>query len=89
MDTTDITIPDARDPFYNFYWLSLKSSRGHNGELQNSRTAPTHYLTNLTDKLKTQMHKRHKLGSADTSGHYYNSWQRLNYATQPAHSNTS
>eukprot|EP00983_Pelagomonas_calceolata_P015918 504834-Pelagomonas_calceolata.AAC.1 len=35
------------------------------------------------------MHKRHKLGSADTSGHYYNSWQRLNYATQPAPPDTS
>eukprot|EP00983_Pelagomonas_calceolata_P055313 1144105-Pelagomonas_calceolata.AAC.3 len=29
------------------------------------------------------MHKRHKLGSADASGYYYNSWQRLNHAIQP------
>eukprot|EP00983_Pelagomonas_calceolata_P005171 169030-Pelagomonas_calceolata.AAC.1 len=35
------------------------------------------------------MHKRCKLGSANTSGHYYNSWQRLNYATQPAPPNNS
>eukprot|EP00983_Pelagomonas_calceolata_P006846 222972-Pelagomonas_calceolata.AAC.1 len=84
MDTTDIALPDARDPFYNFYWLSLKSSQGHNGEPHHSRTAPTHYLTNLTDKLKSHLHKRHKLGSADPSGHYYYSWQRLNYAIQPA-----
>eukprot|EP00983_Pelagomonas_calceolata_P040602 1137683-Pelagomonas_calceolata.AAC.3 len=89
MDTTDIALPDARDPFYSFYWLSLKSSHGRNGEPQNSCTAPTHYLTNLTDKLQTHMHKRHRLSSADTSGHYYNSWQGLNYATQPAPPNTS
>eukprot|EP00983_Pelagomonas_calceolata_P010405 337395-Pelagomonas_calceolata.AAC.1 len=89
VDTTDVALPDAGDFFYNFYWLSLKSSHGHNGEPQNSRTAPTHYLTYLTDKLKTHMHKRYQLGSADTSGHYYNSWQRLNCATQPALPNTS
>eukprot|EP00983_Pelagomonas_calceolata_P001024 36028-Pelagomonas_calceolata.AAC.1 len=35
------------------------------------------------------MHKRHKLGSADASGHYYNSWQRLGSATQPAPPYTS
>eukprot|EP00983_Pelagomonas_calceolata_P016381 517465-Pelagomonas_calceolata.AAC.1 len=23
MNATDITLPDARDPFQNFYWLSL------------------------------------------------------------------
>eukprot|EP00983_Pelagomonas_calceolata_P006917 225619-Pelagomonas_calceolata.AAC.1 len=60
MDTTDITLPDARASFHNFYWLSLKSSPGSNSELHHSRTArtaPTHYLTNLTDKLKTHMHK--------------------------------
>eukprot|EP00983_Pelagomonas_calceolata_P030154 945108-Pelagomonas_calceolata.AAC.1 len=89
MGTTDMALPDARNPFYNFYWLSLKSSHGHNGDPQNSGTAPTHYLTNLTDKRKTHMHKRHELGSADTSGHYYNSWQRFNYATQPAPPNAS
>eukprot|EP00983_Pelagomonas_calceolata_P067306 1149427-Pelagomonas_calceolata.AAC.2 len=27
-DTGDIALPDARDPFYNFYWLSSKSSHG-------------------------------------------------------------
>eukprot|EP00983_Pelagomonas_calceolata_P067353 1149443-Pelagomonas_calceolata.AAC.1 len=37
----------------------------------------------LKDKLKIHMRKRHKLNSADTSGYYYSSWQRLNYATQP------
>eukprot|EP00983_Pelagomonas_calceolata_P018203 570768-Pelagomonas_calceolata.AAC.1 len=41
-DTTDIALPDARDPFYNFYGLPLKPSHGQNGEPQNSRTAPTH-----------------------------------------------
>eukprot|EP00983_Pelagomonas_calceolata_P013851 443589-Pelagomonas_calceolata.AAC.2 len=30
MDTKDIALPGARDPFYNFYWLSLKSSHGRN-----------------------------------------------------------
>eukprot|EP00983_Pelagomonas_calceolata_P112731 1159912-Pelagomonas_calceolata.AAC.7 len=77
MDTTDVALPDARDPFHNFYWLTLKSSR--NGDPHHSHTTPTHYLTILTDKLKTHMRNRHKLGSADTSGFYYNGWQRLNY----------
>eukprot|EP00983_Pelagomonas_calceolata_P062314 1147242-Pelagomonas_calceolata.AAC.1 len=69
----DITLPDARDLFHNFYWLTLKSSHGRNGDPHHSHTAPIHYLTNLQlrDKLKSHMHKRHKLGSADTSGYYY------------------
>eukprot|EP00983_Pelagomonas_calceolata_P067201 1149401-Pelagomonas_calceolata.AAC.3 len=29
-DTTDIALPDARDPFHNFYWISSKSSHGCN-----------------------------------------------------------
>eukprot|EP00983_Pelagomonas_calceolata_P019711 621850-Pelagomonas_calceolata.AAC.1 len=37
---------------------------------------------NLNDKLNVHMHKKHKLGSADSSGYHYSSWQRLNYATQ-------
>eukprot|EP00983_Pelagomonas_calceolata_P048508 1141068-Pelagomonas_calceolata.AAC.1 len=85
----DIAFPDARDPFYHFYWLSLKSSHGRNGEPHHSRTAPTHYLTNLADKLKTHMLKRHKRSSADTSGYYYNSWQRLNYTIWPTPQNTT
>eukprot|EP00983_Pelagomonas_calceolata_P009697 313745-Pelagomonas_calceolata.AAC.1 len=76
---TPFALPDARVPFHNFYWLTLKSSNGRNGDSHHSRTTPTHYLTNLTDKLTTHMHNRHKLASADTSGFYYNSWQRLNY----------
>eukprot|EP00983_Pelagomonas_calceolata_P064538 1148177-Pelagomonas_calceolata.AAC.1 len=35
------------------------------------------------------MHNRHKLGSADTSGFYYNSWQRLKYSTRPTSLNTT
>jgi hypothetical protein len=39
------------------------------------------------------MHSRHKLGSADTSGYYYQSWQRLNKKIHPfvpdANSNSS
>eukprot|EP00983_Pelagomonas_calceolata_P005203 169951-Pelagomonas_calceolata.AAC.1 len=48
-----------------------------------TQAAPIHYLTYLEGKLKTHMHKRHKLGSADHSGYYYNSWQRLDYAIRP------
>eukprot|EP00983_Pelagomonas_calceolata_P083832 1156238-Pelagomonas_calceolata.AAC.3 len=83
--TMDIALPDARDPFHNFCWLLLKSSHGRNCEPHHCHTAPIHYLTNLrdVDELKTHMHKRHKLGPADTSGYYYNSWQRLKYASQP------
>eukprot|EP00983_Pelagomonas_calceolata_P007023 228560-Pelagomonas_calceolata.AAC.1 len=78
-----IAIPDAKDPFHNFYWLSTKSSHERNDETHHYHSALIHYLTNLTDKLTTHMHKRHKLGSADTSSYYYNSWQRLNHAIQP------
>eukprot|EP00983_Pelagomonas_calceolata_P065422 1148579-Pelagomonas_calceolata.AAC.9 len=60
-DAEDIKLPNAKDPFYYFYWLSLDSSPGRNGEPYHSRPDPTHYLTNLADKLKTHMHKRHKL----------------------------
>eukprot|EP00983_Pelagomonas_calceolata_P061176 1146716-Pelagomonas_calceolata.AAC.2 len=74
-DTTDIALPDARDPFHNLYWLSLKFSHERNGKTHHSHSALIHYLTNLTDKLETHMHKRHELGSVDTSGHYHNSWQ--------------
>eukprot|EP00983_Pelagomonas_calceolata_P108400 1159453-Pelagomonas_calceolata.AAC.7 len=65
-DTTDFALPDARDPFHDFYWLRLKSSHGRNGDPHHPHTAPIHYLTNLTDKLKAHVHKRYKLGSADT-----------------------
>eukprot|EP00983_Pelagomonas_calceolata_P070288 1150727-Pelagomonas_calceolata.AAC.2 len=58
-NTTDIATPDARDPFRNSYWLSLKSSHGRNGDPNHSYTAPTHYLNNLTDKLKIHMHIVH------------------------------
>eukprot|EP00983_Pelagomonas_calceolata_P081338 1155536-Pelagomonas_calceolata.AAC.2 len=89
-DSMDIALPDARDPSHNFYWLPLKSSHGRNSDppwvmRHHSHNAPIHYLTNRTDKLKAHMHKRHKLGSTDTSGSYYNSWQRLNNAKQPQH----
>eukprot|EP00983_Pelagomonas_calceolata_P064822 1148302-Pelagomonas_calceolata.AAC.1 len=43
-DTTDIALSDARDPFHNFYWLTLKSLHGRNGDPHNSHTAPIHYL---------------------------------------------
>eukprot|EP00983_Pelagomonas_calceolata_P009064 294688-Pelagomonas_calceolata.AAC.2 len=64
------------------------------GDLEGYQTHPApepcyEEVTNLTDKLKTHMHNRHELGSADTSGYYYNSWQRLNYATQPNFPNTT
>eukprot|EP00983_Pelagomonas_calceolata_P066456 1149052-Pelagomonas_calceolata.AAC.2 len=81
--TTDITLPDARDPFHNFYWLSLETSHGHTDSLHLSHGSPIHYLTNLNDKLRLHMHKNHKLGSADTSSYHSNSWQRVNYAIKP------
>eukprot|EP00983_Pelagomonas_calceolata_P039019 1137007-Pelagomonas_calceolata.AAC.5 len=43
--------------------LHKAGTKRASGELKAS--ASTHYLTNLTDKLKTHMHNRHKLGSAD------------------------
>eukprot|EP00983_Pelagomonas_calceolata_P016528 521615-Pelagomonas_calceolata.AAC.1 len=46
--TTDIALPDARDPFHNFYWLPLKSSHGCYGEPHHSYTAPGPYLTKPT-----------------------------------------
>eukprot|EP00983_Pelagomonas_calceolata_P077088 1153703-Pelagomonas_calceolata.AAC.2 len=85
--TLHFQIPGIPSTF--FYWLSLKSSHGHNGEPSHFHTAPTHYLTNLADKLKTHMHKKHKLGSADTSGYFYNSWQRLNNTIRPTSLNTT
>eukprot|EP00983_Pelagomonas_calceolata_P127660 1161428-Pelagomonas_calceolata.AAC.3 len=87
--TTEVALPEARDPFHDFYWLTLRSSHGRNCDSHHSRTTPTHYFTNLTDKLKNRMHNRHKLGSADTSGFYYNSWKRLNYTIQPTSLNTT
>eukprot|EP00983_Pelagomonas_calceolata_P125954 1161259-Pelagomonas_calceolata.AAC.1 len=88
-NTTDIALPDARDHFHHFYWLTLQSSHGRNGEPHHSHTAPTHYLTNLTDEQKTNMHNRDKLGSANTSGYYYNSWQGLNHTIRPTPPNTT
>eukprot|EP00983_Pelagomonas_calceolata_P032043 1005888-Pelagomonas_calceolata.AAC.2 len=68
-NTTEIALPDARDSFHNFYWLSLKTSLGQTDGLHLSHTFPIHYLTNLNGTLKVQMHKKSKLGSADTSGY--------------------
>eukprot|EP00983_Pelagomonas_calceolata_P038137 1136685-Pelagomonas_calceolata.AAC.3 len=49
-----------------------------------THTVPTQRLTNLTESSKHTCSKyTHNLGSADTSGYYNNSWQRLNYAMQP------
>ena len=81
-DTVDITLLDARDPFHNVYWLSLKISTQNDGRHRSHRF-PIHYLANLSDKLKTHMHKKHKLGSADTSRYHYQRWQKLNDATPP------
>eukprot|EP00983_Pelagomonas_calceolata_P067992 1149720-Pelagomonas_calceolata.AAC.1 len=87
-DNTDIALPDARDPFHNSYcqWLSLKPTHGL---VVGLRSDPHHFPSaliqlphNLTCKLKIHMHKK-KLGSADSSGYYYNR-QRLNHARQPA-----
>eukprot|EP00983_Pelagomonas_calceolata_P120783 1160738-Pelagomonas_calceolata.AAC.3 len=44
-------------------------SHGRKSDPHHSYTAPIYYLTYLTDKLKTHMHRKHKLGSADTSGY--------------------
>eukprot|EP00983_Pelagomonas_calceolata_P066446 1149050-Pelagomonas_calceolata.AAC.1 len=48
-DTTDITLPDARDPLHNFYWLSLKTSHELNGETHHPHTALTHYLIEVPE----------------------------------------
>eukprot|EP00983_Pelagomonas_calceolata_P110949 1159730-Pelagomonas_calceolata.AAC.6 len=40
-DTTDIALPDARDPFPNFYWFSLKSSHGRNGDPEKKKKRKT------------------------------------------------
>eukprot|EP00983_Pelagomonas_calceolata_P047288 1140561-Pelagomonas_calceolata.AAC.1 len=56
-DTTDIALPDARDPLHNFYWLSLKTSHAQNDGMHRSHAFPIYYLTNLNDKLKIHMHK--------------------------------
>ncbi|KAF5828068.1 hypothetical protein DUNSADRAFT_18267 [Dunaliella salina] len=66
--TIDIALPDARNPFRDSYRLSLKISSTRNDGMHRSHTFPIHYLTNLSDKFKTYMHKKHKLGSANTSG---------------------
>ena len=81
METTDITLPAAKDPFHNTFWLSFQqTSVGYAGP---PNASSPFYLTNLKDKLKTHMHSRHKLGSADTSGCFYQSWHKLNNTTQP------
>jgi hypothetical protein len=82
-DNIDVVFPDARDPFHNIYWLSLKTSSLRDDGIHRSHAFPMHYLTNLNDKLKAHMHKKHKLGSADTSGHHYHRWQKLNDAIPP------
>eukprot|EP00983_Pelagomonas_calceolata_P104919 1159077-Pelagomonas_calceolata.AAC.5 len=84
IDITDMTLPDAMESLHNFHWLSLKPTHGRNSDPHHSPYAPIHYLTNLTNKLEKCMHKRHKLGFADTSGYYNKSWQSLNHAIQPA-----
>mmetsp|Transcript_24768 Transcript_24768/g.67507 ORF Transcript_24768/g.67507 Transcript_24768/m.67507 type:complete len:194 (-) Transcript_24768:62-643(-) len=71
MDNTDIALPDAKDPFHNFFWLSVNPPQGH------SHNPTPLYLTNLEDKLKAHMHIKHKLGSADISSCYYTGWQQL------------
>eukprot|EP00983_Pelagomonas_calceolata_P077356 1153820-Pelagomonas_calceolata.AAC.2 len=60
MDTTDISLPDAKDPFHNFFWLSAKFP-------ENTPILLPLCLTNLKDELKTHMHNKHKLGSADST----------------------
>eukprot|EP00983_Pelagomonas_calceolata_P031998 1003883-Pelagomonas_calceolata.AAC.1 len=67
----------------NFYWLSLDTSRAQNNGMHRSHTSSIHYLTNLNDKFKAHMHKKHKLGSADISGCHYQRWQELNDTIPP------
>eukprot|EP00983_Pelagomonas_calceolata_P039703 1137299-Pelagomonas_calceolata.AAC.3 len=54
-----------------------------------SLSAHTHYLNNLTNKFTINMHKRRKLASANTSGYYFNSWQRPSHAIQLVSPNTT
>eukprot|EP00983_Pelagomonas_calceolata_P002406 80904-Pelagomonas_calceolata.AAC.1 len=49
-DTTDIAPPDARDPFHNIHWLSLKTSHRQTDGLHRTRALPIHYLTNVNYK---------------------------------------
>eukprot|EP00983_Pelagomonas_calceolata_P058608 1145562-Pelagomonas_calceolata.AAC.3 len=79
-DTTDIALPDARYPFHNIHWLSLKTSHGQTDGLHRARAFPIHYPINLDGKQKVHMHKKHKLGSVDTSGYHYQRWQKLSDA---------
>eukprot|EP00983_Pelagomonas_calceolata_P090595 1157441-Pelagomonas_calceolata.AAC.10 len=51
MDTTVLSFKMPGIPFTT-YWLLLKSSYGCNIDAHHSHTAPTHYLTNLTDKIQ-------------------------------------
>ena len=92
MNTTDISLPYAKDPFYNSHWLAYRPSNTHADNLQRCNSAQPLYLTNLKDKLKAHMHNKHKLGSAITSGCYYTSWQGLNNTLQSTtpdtHANT-
>eukprot|EP00983_Pelagomonas_calceolata_P120620 1160723-Pelagomonas_calceolata.AAC.1 len=75
-------MPDAKDPFHNSLWLSVKSPRGQ------CRTATPLDLTNLKDELKAHMHNKHKRGSADVYSCYYTGWQHL--MQPPSHnSNTN
>eukprot|EP00983_Pelagomonas_calceolata_P102265 1158786-Pelagomonas_calceolata.AAC.14 len=86
MDNTDISIQEVRDPFYDSLWLSIQKPQNNSGEQRCSRTATPLYLTNLKDKLKTHMHNKHKLGSADISSCYFTGWQKL---VQPPSPNSS
>eukprot|EP00983_Pelagomonas_calceolata_P102380 1158799-Pelagomonas_calceolata.AAC.3 len=57
--------------------------RAQNDGVHRSHTFSSHYLTNLNDKVKAHMHKKHKLGSADISGYHYQRWQKLNDTIPP------
>eukprot|EP00983_Pelagomonas_calceolata_P035657 1116006-Pelagomonas_calceolata.AAC.1 len=41
-DTTNIALPDAKDPFYSFYRLSLKTSHAQNDGMHRSHAFPIH-----------------------------------------------
>jgi hypothetical protein len=70
--------PPAPDgtAYTHLYWLAAKDTDG-NPSGRGASTPRLRALSDLKAKLKTEMCKSHRLGSANTDTGYYNYWKDL------------
>ena len=72
----DVTIPPPTadgNPFSHMYWIAAEEPDARSTP-RTTRLVP---LQNIKDQLKHHMDTQHRLGDADTTGIFYQSWMKM------------